>query len=85
MIRPAPRAEADWCAPRVIAAPPSAADSRDWVSRFVTDERGATMIEYGMMIALIAIMVMGALFLLGGSVSVKLSQVATCVSTRVCS
>jgi len=54
------------------------------VHRFISDDRGATMIEYGMMIALIAIMVMGAIFLLGGSLTVKLTQVATCVTTRVC-
>jgi pilus assembly protein Flp/PilA len=54
------------------------------VRRFISDDRGATMIEYGMMIALIAIMVMGAIFLLGGSLTVKLAQVATCVTTRVC-
>lgn len=37
-----------------------------------------------MMVALIAIMVMGALYMLGGSLSVKLDQVATCLTTRVC-
>jgi Flp pilus assembly pilin Flp len=42
------------------------------------------MVEYGMMVALIAIMVMGALYLLGGSISVKLNQVATCLTTRAC-
>lgn len=42
------------------------------------------MVEYGMMVALIAIMVMGALYMLGGSISVKLTQVATCLTTRVC-
>jgi Flp pilus assembly pilin Flp len=43
------------------------------------------MIEYGMMVAFVAILVMGALYLLGGSITVKLAQIATCVSTRVCS
>jgi Flp pilus assembly pilin Flp len=42
------------------------------------------MVEYGMMVALIAIMVMGALYMLGGSISVKLDRVATCLTTRVC-
>lgn len=52
--------------------------------RFLDDESGATMVEYGMMVALIALMVMGALYLLGGGVSMKLTQVATCLSTRSC-
>lgn len=51
---------------------------------FVADERGATMVEYGMLIALIAICVMGALFMVGGSISTRFSQLATCLATRVC-
>lgn len=42
------------------------------------------MVEYGMMVALIALMVMGALYMLGGSISVKINQIATCLTTRVC-
>ncbi len=53
--------------------------------QFWAEQRGAAVIEYGMMVALLAMLVMGALYLLGGSISVKLTQIATCVSTRVCS
>lgn len=42
------------------------------------------MVEYGMLIALIAICVMGALFMVGGSISTRFSQLATCLATRVC-
>lgn len=52
--------------------------------RFLADEGGASMVEYGMMIALIAILVMGALYLLGGSLTTRLTQAATCLTTRVC-
>jgi pilus assembly protein Flp/PilA len=52
--------------------------------RFLAEEDGASMVEYGMMIALIAILVMGALYLLGGSLTTKLNQAATCLTTRVC-
>jgi pilus assembly protein Flp/PilA len=53
--------------------------------QFWSEQRGAAVIEYGMMVALVAMLVVGALYLLGGSISAKLSQIATCVSTRVCS
>jgi pilus assembly protein Flp/PilA len=65
-------------------APPDFVDVRAEAHRFLSEDRGATMVEYGMMVALIAIMVMGALYLLGGSISVKLNQVATCLTTRAC-
>jgi pilus assembly protein Flp/PilA len=48
--------------------------------RLLSDDRGATMVEYGMMIALIAITVMGALYMLGGALALKLNQVASCLS-----
>lgn len=51
---------------------------------FVADERGATMVEYGMLIALIAICVMGALYMLGSSINTRLMQLATCLATRAC-
>lgn len=55
------------------------------LSQFWSEQRGAAVIEYGMMVALVAMLVMGALYLLGGTISAKLTQIATCVSTRVCS
>ena len=41
----------------------------------VNDERGASMVEYGLLLALIAVIAIVALRTLGGSVSSKFSQV----------
>ena len=41
----------------------------------VNDERGASMVEYGLLLALIAVIAIVALRTLGGSVSAKFSQV----------
>lgn len=53
-------------------------------ARFVGEADGATLVEYGMVVALIAIMVMGALYMLGGSIAVKIDRIATCLTTHVC-
>jgi pilus assembly protein Flp/PilA len=37
-------------------------------TRLTKEEKGATMVEYGIMVAGIAVLVMGAVFLLGGRV-----------------
>ncbi len=37
--------------------------------KFASDEEGATMVEYGLMVALIAVVCIGAVTLLGGSLS----------------
>jgi Flp pilus assembly pilin Flp len=42
------------------------------------------MVEYGMMVALIAIVVMGAIYMLGGALALKLNHVASCLTTRSC-
>lgn len=39
------------------------------VRRFVRDERGATMVEYGLLVALVAVAVIGAVTALGGSIN----------------
>ena len=44
--------------------------------RFFTDESGQGMTEYGLIIALIAIVVIGALTLLGGNLSTLFNNVA---------
>ena len=48
---------------------------------FVREEEGATMIEYALLIALIAIVVAAALVTLGTTVKTKYSSVSDCVST----
>ena len=44
--------------------------------RFASDESGATAIEYGMIAALIAVVIIGSLRLVGSSLSSKFSAIA---------
>ena len=39
------------------------------------DERGATAVEYGLMVALIAVVIIGAVTILGTSLSTKFTEV----------
>ena len=48
-----------------------------FVSRFISDESGATAIEYGLIAALIAMAVMGAVSTLGGKVSGTFNTIST--------
>ena len=50
------------------------------LTRFVQDEGGATAIEYGLIAALIAVVIIGALTLLGTSISSKFSTIASSVT-----
>ncbi len=57
--------------------------SESVLRRFITDDRGATAIEYGLICALIAVVLLGALASTGGAVSVlydKLSAIANAFS-----
>ena len=47
------------------------------ISRFVRDESGATAIEYGLIAALIAVVVITALQLIGTNLSAKFQSIAT--------
>ena len=47
-----------------------------YVKRFVREEEGATMVEYGLMVALIAVVAMVAAATLGTSVNTKFKSVA---------
>ncbi len=42
-----------------------------FVKNFVRDEEGATMIEYGLMVALIAVVLIAVVTLIGGSMATK--------------
>ena len=46
------------------------------VSRFVNDESGATAIEYGLIAALVAVAIIGALSALGGNLTETFNDVA---------
>jgi pilus assembly protein Flp/PilA len=48
-------------------------------ARFVTRDRGATAVEYGLMVALIAIVIIAAVTLLGGNLSTLFKNVSSSV------
>jgi pilus assembly protein Flp/PilA len=48
---------------------------------FVRDDDGATMIEYALLVALIAVVVAAALVTLGTTVQTKYSSVSNCIAT----
>jgi pilus assembly protein Flp/PilA len=47
-----------------------------WVRAHVRDERGASLVEYALLVALIAIVCIAAITLLGGNASSKFDQTA---------
>jgi len=47
------------------------------ISRFVRDESGATAIEYGLIAALISVVIITALTTVGSNLSTKFTSVAT--------
>lgn len=47
-----------------------------FVSRFMKDESGATAIEYGLIAALIAVVLIGVLGLLGTNLNAKFNEIA---------
>ena len=49
--------------------------------RLVRDRFGATAIEYGLLAAGIAVIIIGAVFALGGSLSDTFDGVVTCLTT----
>jgi pilus assembly protein Flp/PilA len=49
--------------------------------KFFKDEEGATAVEYGLMVALIAVVIIIAVALLGTNLSTKFNNVATAVGT----
>lgn len=50
------------------------------VRRFLRDDHGATVVEYALLVALIALVVIGAVSLLGSASSTKLDQAAQSLS-----
>ena len=53
---------------------------RTWLEAKVRrDERGASMVEYGLLVALIAVVAIVAIRFLGGNVSSKFSQVGSAI------
>ena len=55
---------------------------RTWLqARFRRDERGANLVEYLLLVSLIAIAVIGAVKFLGGQFSPKFNQAGSQIST----
>jgi pilus assembly protein Flp/PilA len=52
-----------------------------FVTRFLKDESGATAIEYGLIAALIAVVLVGALQAVGGSLEGAFDKISTEVDT----
>ncbi len=51
---------------------------KTWLqAKFASDERGASMVEYGLLLALVAVIAIGALTVLGGKVKSNFSNVGT--------
>ena len=48
-----------------------------FITKFVKDESGATAIEYGLIAALIAVVIIGAVTALGSTISAKFEEVTT--------
>jgi len=49
---------------------------RELLRRLVTEEEGQGMAEYGLILALIAVVVIGALVVLGGKIKDKFTEVS---------
>ena len=51
------------------------------IKRFVKDEEGVTAIEYGLIAALIAVVIAGAVVAVGSNLNVVFTTIATCLSS----
>jgi pilus assembly protein Flp/PilA len=52
-----------------------------WLTSFTTNERGASLVEYALLVALIAVVVIGAVTLLGNTAEDTFSDVAGSIAT----
>ena len=52
---------------------------KKFISKFVSDESGATAIEYGLIAALIAVVIIAAVTALGTNISAKFGEVAAAI------
>ena len=52
-----------------------------FVTRFLKDESGATAIEYGLIIALIAVVIVTAVTTLGTNIKAKFTAASTAIGT----
>ena len=54
------------------------------IQAFLKDEEGATMVEYGLMVALIAVVCAAAVAIIGTKLNTKFAAVGTCVGGGTC-
>ena len=52
-----------------------------FINRFVRDEEGATAVEYGLLVAVISIVVVGAAILVGQELSAVFNTVSSCLNS----
>lgn len=52
---------------------------KKFISQFMSDESGATAIEYGLIAALIAVVIIAAVTALGTNISTQFNKVATAI------
>ena len=53
----------------------------EMLKKFVQDEEGVTAIEYGLIAALIAVVIVGSVALIGDNLDAVFSDIATCLAT----
>ena len=53
-----------------------------FVTRFIKDESGATAIEYGLIVALIAVVIITAVTTVGTNLSTKFNSAATSIAAH---
>ena len=56
--------------------------STAYQSRFVKDEEGAAMVEYALLVALIAVVVIAGALFLGGTISTKFDEVGSSLNAN---
>jgi pilus assembly protein Flp/PilA len=54
------------------------------VTNFIREEDGATAVEYGVLVALIAVAIIAVVVLVGKQVSAAFQSVVTCMSNKTC-
>jgi pilus assembly protein Flp/PilA len=54
-------------------------ESMEKLLKFIKDDKGASAVEYGLLVALIAAVVVGAVTLLGGNLKATFDYIATIV------
>jgi pilus assembly protein Flp/PilA len=52
---------------------------QSFISRFIDDQSGATAIEYGLIVALIAVVIIGAVTTLGTNLNTTLSKAGSAI------